>query len=301
MFTAFIRVIRYGLQNFSRNLWLSGATLAIMILTLLVAEGLVLFNAASRVALQSVQDKIDVSVSVKQEVAEEDILAMKTELETLEAVKSVEYISREKALDLFKERRGSNPIVSQALEELGENPLLASLNIKARDPKEYPQIVEYANKNFAERVEKVSYVETQLLIERLIRITDTVRTFGIAFNIFLAFVAVIVTFNTISLAIYATREEVGIMRLVGASNRFIRGPYVITGILYGLIGALVSIIIAVPFIGAGAGLLEVVLPEFNLQSYFYSNLLTIFLYQVMFGVILGVISSMIAITRYLKV
>ena len=301
MITALIRVIRYGLQNFSRNLWLSGATLAIMILTLLVSEGLILFNAAASVALVSVQDKIDVSLYVKITVPEDEVLTMKTELEQLPEVKNVQYISREKALDLFKERSGNDPVVSQALEELGENPLLASLNVKANDPKEYPAIVAYADEHLKDSIEKVSYVETQLLIERLIRITDTVKAFGIAFNIFLAFIAIIITFNTISLAIYSNREEVGIMRLVGASNRFIRGPYFVTGVLYGFIGAIASIVIALPFIHSSTSLLSSVLPEFSLRSYFYSNILQIFFYQLIAGVFLGVISSMIAISRYLKV
>lgn len=301
MFTALIRVVKYGLQNFTRNLWLSGATLAIMVLTLLMAEGLFLFNAAARATLVAVQNKIDVSLYVKQEASEDAILTMKSDLERLPEVKSVEYISREKALDLFKERRGGDPSITQALEELGENPLLASLNIRAADPKEYPKIIAYADENFKESIEKVSYVETELLIARLVRLTDTVKTFGVAFNIFLAFIAVVVTFNTISLAIYSNREEVGIMRLVGASNRFIRGPYFITGMLYGIIGAIASIVIALPFIYASAPSLLAVLPEFNLQTYFYTNFFTLFFYLVVVGVILGVISSMIAISRYLKV
>jgi len=279
MFTALIRVVKYGLQNFTRNLWLSGATLAIMVLTLLMAEGLFLFNAAARATLVAVQNKIDVSLYVKQEASEDAILTMKSDLERLPEVKSVEYISREKALDLFKERRGGDPSITQALEELGENPLLASLNIRAADPKEYPKIIAYADENFKESIEKVSYVETELLIARLVRLTDTVKTFGVAFNIFLAFIAVVVTFNTISL----------------------RGPYFITGMLYGIIGAIASIVIALPFIYASAPSLLAVLPEFNLQTYFYTNFFTLFFYLVVVGVILGVISSMIAISRYLKV
>ncbi len=301
MFTALTRVIKYGLQNFSRNLWLSGATLAIMILTLLVAEGLILFNAAARVALLSIQDKIDVSLYMKPEVVEDNILAIKSDIEKLTEVKSVVYVSREKALDLFLERRGNDPTVTQALEELGENPLLASLNIKAKDPKDYSKIVAYADEYLSENVEKVSYVETQLVIDRLIRITDTVKTFGIALNIFLALIAIIVTFNTISLAIYSNREEVGIMRLVGASNRFIRGPYFVTGVLYGFLGAVASIVIAAPFIFASSPLLSAILPEFQLHVYFYTHFFSLFFYLVLVGAVLGVISSMIAISRYLKV
>jgi cell division transport system permease protein len=302
MLTTLFRIIKYGFLGFWRNGWLSTATLSIIVLALLVFESLIIFNVLTKTALNALQEKIDISIYFKINTSEDDILQIKKSLETLAEVKGVEYISRDRALEIFKERHKDDPTISQSLEELKENPLLASLNIKAHNPKEYATIADHLEKaDFKTWFEKVTYAQNAIVIERLGRIIDTAEKGGLILIVFLALIAVLITFNTIRLAIYSSREEIGIMRLVGASNSFIRGPYVVEGVIYGLLAGILSVIIALPIIYFVSPYVKIFIPEMNLWFYFTSHLIGILGYQLLFGVGLGVISSVIAIRKYLRV
>jgi len=302
MLTTLFRVIKYGFLNFWRNGWLSVATLSIVVMALLVFEGLIIFNVLTKTAIETFKDKIDISVYFKIDTPEDEILRMKKSLETLTEVKIVEYISRDKALEVFKERHKDDPTIAQSLEELQENPLMASLNIKARNPKEYAVIADNLEKtSFRNWFEKITFAQNAALIERLGKIIDTAEKGGMIMIILLAIIAVLVTFNTIRLAIYSNREEIGIMRLVGASGSFIRGPYVIEGIIYGLMAGVLSVIIALPIVYFISPYIEIFIPEINLLFYFTSNLFILLGYQLLFGVSLGIISSSIAIRKYLRI
>ncbi|HDH31733.1 MAG TPA: ABC transporter permease [Candidatus Wolfebacteria bacterium] len=302
MFTALSRIIKYGIQGFWRNGWLSTTTILIMVLALIVFEGLIIFNVLTKTALQTVQDKIDISVYFKIETPEDDILKTKKSLESLTEVKEVEYISRDKALTIFQERHQEDKLISQALEELEGNPLEASLNIKAYDPKEYESIAGYLdNESLKSLISKVTYAQNAVVINRLAKIIDTSEKGGLILTFLLAFIAIVVSFNTIRLAIYSNREEIGIMRLVGASNSFVRGPYVVEGIIYGLIAGCLSILIIAPAIYFIASHIEVFVSEINLWNYFTSNFVVFLGYQILFGISLGIISSTIAIRRYLRI
>ncbi len=302
MLTTLFRIIKYGLLGFWRNGWLSTATLSIIVLALMVFEGLMIFNVLTKIALESIQSKIDISVYFKVNTPEDNILQIKKSLESLAEVKNVEYISRDKALEIFRQRHANDPAITQSLEELKDNPLLASLNIKAYDPKQYVNIADYLeNSSLKDRFEKITYAQNAVVIERLSRIIDTAEKGGLIFIIFLALIAVLVTFNTIRLAIYSSREEIGIMRLVGAPNSFIRGPYVVEGVIYGLVAGILSIIIAAPIIYFIYPYIKIFIPEMNLWSYFTGHLFRLLGYQLLFGIGLGIISSLIAMRKYLEV
>ena len=302
MATTLARIIKFGLQSFSRNGWLSVTTIAVLILALIVFNGLILFSAISRTAVSSIQDKIDISVYFKDIAKEDEILKLERAMESLAEVKSVEYISQDKALEIFKNDHKDDPTVSQALAELQANPLLAALNVKANDPNQYASIVEYlGNENLAPIIEKVSYTENRLAIDRLARLIDTFQNSGLVATMFLALIAALVTFNSIRLAIYSNREEIGIMRLVGSSNKYINGPYLVNGIIYGAIAAVISLIIAAPVVSLASPYVSAFIPEKNLTNYFFGHLPILFGYQLLFGIFLGGVSSTIAVRRYLKV
>ena len=214
----------------------------------------------------------------------------------------MEYISRDKALEIFKTRHEEDETIVAALDELKENPLAASLNIKAYNPRDYAVIDAYLKtESFKPLIDKISYAQNAIVIERLVKIIDTVKRLGLFLTIMFASIAVLITFNTIRLAIYSNREEISIMRLVGASNFFTRGPYLIEGIIYGLIAGFLSFGVFVPVIYFIAPYIKTFIPEMNLWVYLYSNSLILIGYQILFGVILGVISSSIAIRKYLNI
>lgn len=296
------RIVKYGWQAFLRNGWLSLSTISIMILAALVFEGLILFNVMGKTALSSIQNKIDISVYFKSNVDEDSILNIKRSLEGLEEVKSAEYISREQALEEFKTRHEGEETITQTLAELNENPLLASLNIKAEDPSEYGAIASYLeNENLGDIVEKVTYAQNQVVIDRLVGLIDTMKKGGITLTVFLAFLAVTVTFNTIRLAIFSNREQIGIMRLVGASNVFIRGPYVVEGVIYGIIAGIIGFLILIPGISFLSPYVGQFIPEFSLSNYFQEHFFGLLLYQLLFCIALGIVSSIIATRRYLQI
>ena len=295
------RIIKFAWQGFLRNGWLSVSTIGIMILALLVFESLILFNVIAGGAIESVQEKVDISVYFKSNVSEDSVLNIKRSLEGLSEVKAVEYVSREEALEEFKARHADDETIVQTLEELDENPLLASLNIKANELGEYDTIASYLEApNLADSIEKVTYAQNKVVIDRLDKLTNATERGVVALTIFLAFLAVLVTFNTIRLAIFSNREQIEIMRLVGASNSFIRGPYIAEGVLYGLIAAVVSFAILVPVISFMSPHIAGFILEVNLGDYFANNWVNLILYQVLFGVTLGIVSSAIAIRKYLE-
>lgn len=301
MITTLYRIIKYGVQSFLRNGWQSIPTLSVMTLALFVFLSLIIFNVLTNNALILLRDKIDISVYFQNSASEDDILKLKRAMESLSEVKSTQYISRNDALSLFQERHKDDPTINQALVVLNENPLSASLNIKANDPQDYPVIAAYLNaENLKSLVDQVTYNQNQIVINRLASIVDTIRKVGIALTGALAIIAILVTLNTIILTIYSTRDEIGVMRLVGAGNKFIRGPYIVQGVLYGILASVASLIIMSPIISLSAPYAGIIMPEISLSAYFYNNFLFLFGYQLLFGVTLGTISSIIAVSRYLK-
>lgn len=302
MVTTLLRIIKYGFQGFRRNGWLSAATILVMVLALGVFASLMMFNVVAKTAIQSLQDKIDISVYFKTSAPEDEILKIERSVQQLPEVKAVEYISREKALQIFKEKHKDDPTIGKALQELNDNPLSASINVKANDPKDYGVISSYLeNEKFKDVVDKITYSQNQLAINRLVKIVDTAKAGGIAVTFALALIAAIVAFNTVRLAIYSNREEIGIMRLVGGSNMFIRGPYVVEGVIYGIISAVAALIVIAPLVHLVAPYMNVFIPEMNVLGYFYGNILNLLGYELLLGILLGTISSSIAVTRYLKV
>src|SRR3989344_3264791 len=303
MFAIISRIIHYGLKNFWRNGLLSTATVAIMVLALLVFVSLIVFGVVADRAVASIQDKLDIVASFKKTTPEDEILRIKESLEGLPEVKSVEYISQDKAIEIFKNSPTlkNKPEISQAINEFNTNPLEASLNIKARLPSQYSSIAKYLDDpELKDSIDWVSYSENQAVIDRLISIINTINSGGLISTIFLAFIAGLVVFNTIRIAIHSNREEIGIMRAVGASNLLVRGPLVIEGIIAGAIAAGLSMVITAPIVYAVSPYVQVFIPDFNVFGYFVSDIGRLFLYQLLFGVGIGVFSSFFAVRRYLK-
>jgi len=272
-----------------------------MILALVVLQGIILFNVFADSAVEEVKDKVDISVYFKSNVSEDNILNIKKTIEEFSEVKEVEYVSRDDALEKFKEKHKDDKVISQTLEELDSNPLLASLNVKAKELDKYGPIAEYLNSvSLRDVVEKVTYAQNELVISRLEHLVKGMNAGVLMLTLFLVFLAVTVTFNTISLAIFSNKEQIGIMRVVGASNSFIRGPYVVEGIIYGAIAAVVSFALFVPVVSGLSPQLASFVPSFNLQDYFFGNMPRLFTYQLLAGAALGIVSSTIAIRRYLR-
>lgn len=302
MVTAFKRVFLVGFQNFWRNGWLSVTTASVMVLVLSMILSLLMISVLTEAVVQHLQNQIDISVYFKPKTAEPDILGVKNNLMALKEVKNVEYVSETDALAKFKEKHKSDTIISQVLDELDTNPLEASLNIKAKSPDQFAHIAQFLDdKKFAALISKVNYYENQSTIDRLTGVISSIRKIGFSITIALSVIAVLVALNTIRIAIYTLKDEIGIMKLVGATNWFIRGPFLVEGVLYGFVSATATIIVFYPIMFLISPTVDSFFPGSNLFLYFQANLLTLWLIILGAGIALGVFGSMIAIRKYLKI
>ena len=301
MFTTFKRVLRAGSLSFVRNAWLSVATVLVMSLMLFVMGNLIFVSAFAATALKMFQSKIDVTVYFTTDAPEDQILAVKKEIEGMPQVSGVDYVSKDQAFADFRDNHKDNIFIASALDEIGTNPLEASLNVRSDDPAHYAAISDFLVKKNYPIVDKINYFENKDVIERLSSIIASVRGAGAIIALVLAFVAILVTFNTIRLAIYTVREEIGIMRLVGATQWFIRGPFLVSGVLYGLSAATVVTLFFFPMTWAASPKVALLLPGFDLFHYFLNNFIEFFLAMLGCSIVLGVVSSSIAMRKYLKV
>lgn len=300
-FTTFKRVLKAGILSFFRNGWLSMATIIVMSLMLFVMGNLIFISAFASTALSLFQSKIDVTIYFISDAQEDQILAVRKDIEAIPQVTEVSYISKDAALTDFRERHKDNAFIASALDEIGANPLAASLNVKANDPAQYAAISDFLLKKNYPIVDKINYFENKDVIERLGSLVGTVRGIGAVVALVLAFVAILVTFNTIRLAIYTVREEIGIMRLVGATQWFIRGPFLVSGVLYGLSSAIIVTLFFFPMTWMIAPKIAFLLPGFDIFHYFLKNFFEFFLVMAGSSILLGMFSSAIAMRKYLKI
>ncbi len=301
MFTIISRIFHFGFKNFRRNGLLSTATVAIMTIAIFVFVGLIIFGVITGKAVSAIQDKIDISVYFKTNTSEDQILAIQQSLQGLAEVQSVDYVSRDQALATFQANHANDPTITQAVNELTSNPLEASLNVKAKNPDQYASIADYlASPDLAPYVDTVSYTQEQQVIDRLARIVNAVETGGYTVILILTLVAGLVVFNTIRLAIYSNRDEIGVMRVVGASNALVRGPYVVEGMICGVIAAVAALVVFAPSLYLVSPYLEIFIPGLGIFHYFYTHFLVLLLEALAFGIVVGGFSSFFAVRRYLR-
>ncbi|MAZ41137.1 hypothetical protein CL654_03410 [bacterium] len=311
MFLNLQRVIKSGFIAFWRNGTVSLASLLVFTVTLFVIGGLLLGSAVFDAALTQIKGKVDVTVYIQPDTFETDILSLKQSIEQLPEVKEVVYKSSEEVLAEFRITHANDSLILQSLDELGgENPLRAELNIAAQDPRELGSIVTFlenesiiSRNNGAGIIEKISSQneKNQEAIDRFIDFTNTVETLGLYIAIFTALITVLVTFNTIRLAIYTSKDEISVMKLVGASDNYVRGPFIVEGIMYGVFSAFFTLALLYPVTRWISPLTKDFFGSINLFEYYISNFPMIFLILVGVGAVLGIVSSLLAIRRYLKV
>ncbi|MFC1595277.1 cell division protein FtsX [Patescibacteria group bacterium] len=301
MITSLKRVIKAGFVNFWRNFWVSFATILIMVLALFMIGSIVFSRSLLFSVLEEIESKVDISVYFVLDAEESDIKNIQESIFLLSEVESVEYISKANALAIFEERHRENALLTSSLEELGANPFGASLNIRAHDPSQYETVALFLEQGNFPSIEKVNYRKNKIVIDRLANIINASRDAGVGISLVLSFIAMLVVFNTIRLAIFSSREEIQIEELVGASSWYIRMPFLVEGFLHGLIASIVTMLIFWPltlWLGPKA---QFFFGGFNLYTYYVSNLLQFFFILASVGVVLGALSSFIATRRYLKV
>jgi cell division transport system permease protein len=230
---------------------------------------------------------------------------LKSLLEQLPEVAQVSYTNADDALKLFRDRHQSDYPTIQALDELGDNPLGGYLNVKAKEVSQYGDIATFLQSDNtlvsgpASIIDKVNYHQNKLVIDRLSTIIAGSQKLGFLVTLLLVIISIIITFNTIRLTIFISREEIGVMRLVGASKMHVRGPFMVEGVMYGVIATIITLLLFLPATyWLGRNMTDFL--GINMYDYYFSNFLQIFAIILSSGIILGVISSFLAVRKYLN-
>ena len=313
MFVAVRRILRSGFVGFWRNAFVSFTSIIVMVVALFVIAT-TLFNTHSlESALDDFQDRVDINLYFVVDASSEQIDNLKKEIETLPEVAAVTLTSREQALAEFRERHKNDELILQGLEQLGENPLGASLAIRARETQQYEGISTFLNERQAKEtvtsplIDRVNYQKNKEAIDRLTGLIETERRQNEIISLVLVIIAAFVMFNTVKLAIYNSREEISVMRLVGASNYYITMPFVIIGVMQGLIAGIIVLLLLYPALMWDETLFYP-FPFFNsadiqafLFNYFVTEFTTIFVVVVGGGILISAASSFLAVRKYLHV
>lgn len=300
------RMMVSGWKNFARGGAVSAATVLIMTVTLGIIGALIFLSAILSFTLNTIKDKVNVSVYFVTTASEMEILSVKDQLEKLPQVVGVSYISAEEALVTFRARHANDQLTLQSLNEIGGNPLDASLVILAKNPSEYESIVNFLEASpalsvgGASIVDRINYAQNKDVIDRLARAIQATRTIGFAVVIIFAIASILIAFATVRLAIYTAKDEIAVMRLVGASNAYVQGPFIVTGTITGIIAATLVLLLLWPtalYVGVKT---DGWFGGFNVASYYADNFALIFSLLMLSGIVLGAVASVLAIRRYLK-
>lgn len=313
MWTAFKRIVKAGAVGFWRDAFVSFTSVLVITVALFMVATTLFNNHALEVALDDLEEKVDINIYFTTTASEEEIIAFQGLLEGLPEVAEVTYTSRSQALEDFRARHEGDELIIQGLKELDDNPLGASLSVRAKETSQYEGIATFVSAQHENPpsgtsiIDRINYNQNKKAISRLNNIINSTRNDNTIKAILLIAIALFVSFNTIRLAIHNSREEIGVMRLVGASNTYISVPFMVSGILQGLLAGVLVVLLLYPalifyesafypfpfFDEAGYGKL--------LFEYFVTNFAVVFFTLVGSGILIGAISSFLAVRRYLRV
>jgi len=316
MMQAFLRILGYGTQGFRRNIWLSVIAIITMTMTLLI---LTCFALGDSIATKKYQEfsrqNIDYAIFIRDAASDIDISQLRTQIEGRPEVSSIEYIDKEAARARFEKLFGDDPELKGVISS-DSNPLPRELTVKFVDPKFIDAFNTFIRQDrFVEVVEKTSYQRNQAVIDNYLHTTKFLKVIGLSMSLFFVIVAVLVILNTIRLTIYSRRTEIEVMRFVGATQSFIRGPFLVEGVLFALISAVAAAFLTWFVLNQLEGLIEQTFRAGNanvLTELFADTLRSgggssigvvlarLFFLQLGAGLVLGVGCSIVAIRRYLK-
>jgi len=301
MFTVLIRIFRSGWRSFYRDREIALATIFVLFLSVILSGSFFLFKDISQILVADLQEKIDVSVYFKEETPEEDILGVGKELSELPEIKNIEYVSKKQALLNFIQRHERDTALLDSIDELGKNPFLASLNVRTWNPDQYAKVSKFLEgPGFDSFVEKIDYYQRKPAIDTMRSLNSAVTKISISIAVLLVTIAIAVSLNTIGLSIYNSRKEIEIQKLVGASSWFIRGPFLVQGMICGILAALISILTISLICWFLSPRIENFFLSISLFTLFIENFWMLVLIQFTTGISLGAVSSLVAIKKYLK-
>lgn len=300
----FLRILQYGVRNLSRNAWLTTAAAAVMTITLIIIASTLVARMVFADTIQQVRQKIDVSVYLKDDVTEEDTQRFIAQIKQVPIVTSVEYISKDQARNIFQQQSKTELTRLEALTQLSGNPLPASLKIKVRDPNKIDDLNKIINSDQNKDLlgQQPSNSQAQKdAVKRIADITQFLESAGVVSAVIFVIISVLIIFNTIRMAIFNRKDEIEMMKLIGAEKYFIRGPFIVEASLYGVLAAIISVVIVYVLLLTKADYLssQGIVVENTVHLLKQWPVVVVF-GQIAAGVLIGIISSLLAIRRYLK-
>lgn len=300
------RIFKVGIVNFLRNISLAIAAMAVMVVTLTIVLFSVITNATFTQTIGQITNKIDVSVFLKDDVTPSQTDQLLTSIKALPNVKSVQYLDKTEVLQQYETQNSGNQQLDAAIGQTS-NPLPATILIKPIDLNEISNIKNFLISPSVASLQSAppSYSGSQeTAINKITHATDILRELGIVIVVIFAVICALIIFNTIQMAIFNRRNEITIMRLLGASTSYIRGPFIVESTIYGVLSAAISVLVIYGiFVAANSelqastfGLLDIKYAN----HYFNSHIWQLLAMQLMLGIVLGAVSSYIATHRYLK-
>ncbi|HUS26791.1 MAG TPA: permease-like cell division protein FtsX [Nevskiaceae bacterium] len=300
------RIITTGMVNFVRNAWLAIAAMAVMVVTLTIVLFSIVTSATFNNTINQITDKIDISVYLSDDITPQQQTQLLDQLKALPNVERITYLSKTDALQNYKRQNANNPELLAAVSET-DNPLPATVQVKPRDLNRIQDIKDFLSKPDIQKLQSdsPSYSgDRKQAIDKITHATNVLREAGIGAVAVFAFISVLIIFNTIQMAIFNRRDELTIMRLLGASTWYIRGPFVVESIIYGILSAIISVaIINSLFVAASSALQASSLGLLDINysaKYFHAHFWQLLTMQLGVGILIGAVSSVIATRRYLK-
>jgi len=302
MFTSLRRIIGLGWQNLTRDGGIAVANIFIIMVPILLVSSLFVLKDVSAFLVKEFQSKADVSIYFNESVSEDDILRVKDKISQIDGVQKVQYASKDQALQDFKQRHQSNEVLLESLDEINSNPLFSALHVTAVSPVQFEEIsTMLAGDDYKDLVNRVNYNEKKEIIQKIFAITENTQKIGLMLFTLLGLISVMVTFNTVRIAILSHGVEIGIQRLVGASRWFIRGQFLVEGLIFGVLAAIFSLFVTMIVCWYLGPVMAKIMPGMDIWKNLIASMWTLIGIQMGIGAGLGMLSSTIAMGRHLKI
>lgn len=305
--TLWRRILQAGFRGFYRNRTVSLSSIFILTITLAIISSFYLSRAIFDYTLDQIREKVDVRVYFTVDATPEQVADIQAKLRGLTQVKSVILTTKEQALLDFKKKHEGDQLTLQALDELGNNPFGASLSIVAKDTSQYEAIAQQLQAgsgllgDASTAVDKINYYQLKDSIDKLNNIIGWTNTVGFWLSMLFILMSCMIVYNTIRLAIFVYRDEIAVMKLVGASNMFIRGPFVVEAILYSLTATIITLAVFFPATVWVTKKTVFFFEGMNIHQYYVTHFFELAIMLMVSSTLLSVISSVLAVRKYLKV
>lgn len=301
-FLKLIRAFKEGWTSFVRNSWLSVATIIVLVLSLYVVGSTLFIGMVARELIGNVEENVSISVYFKSDIDEVRIKEIQSEIDKNSAVASTEYISQKQALEKFTKDNEDDEVITEALKEIGGNPLFASIVIRSNSQEQYDELAGYIENNFSEEINNINYGKNKEIIEKLDKIISTAEKAGLTLGSIFIMIAILITFNTIRMSLFVRKDDFEVMRLVGASNLYIKIPPIVEGVIYGFFSSLITLILIGGTAYGGMSLIggKGIIAKEQILTFYFNNLWIVGGVVLVIGLLIGLVSSTIAISRYLK-